>query len=184
MGQCVQVTGTLHATLGVPGFPLAGPFPNGYSVTAACVSCHAAQAAQVMGSPHWNWAGPAPDLVAPDLVTPVSGTIGKVNLINNFCVGVPSNEKRCDQCHAGYGGDPDAAKPQKSARAYTAAATAPSPSSSGSTAWSATPTSTEYAKATRTSAVPTPPSTWRPPPRGPQALADQLRRLPLLRRRR
>ncbi|MGA8892020.1 MAG: hypothetical protein WB493_10655 [Anaeromyxobacteraceae bacterium] len=121
--RCVPAARTLHATLGDPGFPLAGPFPNAYSVTAACVKCHAAAATQVMGSAHWNWAGPTPDLVSiVDLVTPVNpGTIGKVNLLNNFCVGVPSNEKRCDQCHAGYGGDPDATKPQKTARAYTLA---------------------------------------------------------------
>ena len=121
--RCVQVTGTLHATLTQPGLPLAGPFASGYAVTAACVQCHAGAAEQIMGSAHWTWAGPTPDLVSiVDLVTPVNpGNIGKVNLINNFCVGVPSNEKRCDQCHAGYGGDPDTAKPQKSARAYTLA---------------------------------------------------------------
>ena len=120
---CVPVTKTLHATLTQPGFPLAGPFPDGYSVTAACVQCHATQAADVMATAHWTWAGPTPDLVSwIDQLTPENpGNVGKVNLLNNFCVGVPSNEKRCDQCHAGYGGDPDATKPQKSARAYTVA---------------------------------------------------------------
>ncbi|HSM94151.1 MAG TPA: cytochrome c3 family protein, partial [Anaeromyxobacteraceae bacterium] len=77
---------------------------------------------EVMASQHWTWAGPTPDLLAADLATAVNpGNIGKVNLINNFCIATPSNDKRCDQCHAGYGGDPDAGKPQKSARAYTAA---------------------------------------------------------------
>jgi hypothetical protein len=119
-GQCVQVTGTVHATMALPGFPLAGPFASGYAVTAACLKCHEPVAEKFMTTPHWKWAGPTPDLVSiVDLVTPVNpGTIGKANVINNFCVGVPSNEKRCDQCHAGYGGDPDPAKPQKSARAY------------------------------------------------------------------
>ena len=42
--RCVQVTGTLHATLTQPGLPLAGPFASGYAVTAACVQCHAGAA--------------------------------------------------------------------------------------------------------------------------------------------
>ena len=117
---CVS-TATFHAGLGATGGPLHGPFPTGYAVTAACVSCHPGQAAEVMATQHWTWSGPAPDLVAADLVTPVTADVGKVNLINNFCVGTPSNDKRCDQCHAGFGGDPDPAKPQKSARAYASA---------------------------------------------------------------
>ncbi len=119
--HCVQVTATLHATLAQPGLPLAGPFATGYEVTAACLQCHPGAGQEIMASAHWTWAGPTPDLVSiVDLVTPVNpGNVGKVNLVNNFCVGVPSNEKRCDQCHAGYGGDPDASRPQKSARAYT-----------------------------------------------------------------
>lgn len=126
--RCEPVTTTLHATLTKPGFPLAGPFTTGYALTQACLQCHAPVATQVMATAHWTWSGPTPDLlamsrfsVADPLAALNPGNIGKVNLINNFCVGVPSNEKRCDQCHAGYGGDPDAAKPQKTARAYTLA---------------------------------------------------------------
>jgi hypothetical protein len=102
-------------------------FASGPAVTAECVKCHAWQAAEVMETLHWTWKGPTPqlyglaDFVADPLALQDPGTIGKVNLINNFCVAVPSNEKRCDQCHAGYGGDPDPARPQKSARAYTTA---------------------------------------------------------------
>lgn len=117
--RCVSVA-TVHQALGGVGEPLAGPFTTGYEVTARCVSCHPAAAAEIMGSQHFTWSGPAPDLLAADLLTAVTGPVGKVNLVNNFCVGVPSNEKRCDQCHAGYGGDPDAARPQLSARAYDA----------------------------------------------------------------
>jgi hypothetical protein len=118
---CIS-TATLHATLGAPGGALHGPFTSGYAVTAACVGCHPTAATEVMASQHWTWAGPTPDLVAADLVTAVNpGDLGKVNLINNFCIATPSNDKRCDQCHAGYGGDPDASRPQKSARGYTAA---------------------------------------------------------------
>ncbi len=116
-GQCVSV----HA---VPELdPTLQTFQNGWQVTAACLGCHAQQAVAVMQTAHWNWSGPTPDLM--DSADPAVATtavyavaIGKKNLINNFCVAVISNEKRCDQCHAGYGGDPDATHVQKSARAY------------------------------------------------------------------
>jgi len=119
---CVPVN-EFHATTAA----LAGPFTTGYQVTARCTSCHPQQAADVMGTLHWTWKGPTPQLQGmadflPDGSTQNPGSIGKVNLVNNFCIAVPSNEKRCDQCHAGYGGDPDPTKPQKSARAYTSAA--------------------------------------------------------------
>ncbi len=102
---------------------------TGYAITAKCVGCHPQQATEMLQSQHFRWKGATPDLrafgsdfqVADPLTVRNPGTIGKANLINNFCVAVPSNEKRCDQCHAGYGGDPDTAKPQTSARAYTAA---------------------------------------------------------------
>ncbi len=115
LNKCVA-TAQLHLT--TPA--LQGPFTSGYQVTAACVGCHPQQAQDVMGTIHWKWAGPTPELVsAADLTTILNpGTIGKQTLVNDFCVAVPSNEKRCDQCHVGYGGDPDPAKPQKSARAY------------------------------------------------------------------
>ena len=32
-----------------------------------------------------------------------TGSHGKIDLINNFCQAVPSNEGRCSQCHIGYG---------------------------------------------------------------------------------
>jgi hypothetical protein len=118
---CVS-TSTFHAALGAVGGVLHGPFTSGYAVTAACVACHPTAATEVMASQHWTWAGPTPDLVAADLTTIVNpGNIGKVNLINNFCIATASNDKRCDQCHAGYGGDPNPAKPQKSARNYVSA---------------------------------------------------------------
>jgi hypothetical protein len=117
--SCVSI-GNYHAVLGQPGRPLHGPFANGYAVTKQCVSCHPKAAEDLMKTAHWKWAGPTPDLVAADGVTPINpGTIGKDTLVNNFCIAVASNEKRCDNCHAGYGGDPDAAKAQKSARYYT-----------------------------------------------------------------
>ena len=29
-------------------------------------------------------------------------TIGKKNILNNFCIGISSNEESCNKCHAGY----------------------------------------------------------------------------------
>lgn len=113
--QCVSKE-QYHQTLAA----LRGPFASGYEVTARCVSCHQKQADDFMATIHWKWQGATPQLVAADGTTAINpGNIGKKNLINNFCVATASNDKRCDQCHAGYGGDPDTAKPQKSARGYT-----------------------------------------------------------------
>lgn len=78
---------------------LAGPFANGPAVTAKCTTCHAEAAADLMATSHWTWKGPTPGMEGHKTGT----DIGKVNLINNFCVAITSNEGRCTQCHAGYG---------------------------------------------------------------------------------
>jgi hypothetical protein len=88
----------------------AAPVPTtGPGVTTLCIDCHRTQVTGFMASQHWSWKGPTPQLHALSSFQLVEalqdpGTVGKVNLINNFCVSVASNEKRCDQCHAGYGG--------------------------------------------------------------------------------
>lgn len=98
---------------------LKGPFASGYAVTAACVGCHQQAAAEFMSTIHWTWNGPAEQLYKIGNPTErFDGGVGKTVLINNFCVATASNDKRCDQCHAGYGGDPVALRPQKSARLY------------------------------------------------------------------
>jgi octaheme c-type cytochrome (tetrathionate reductase family) len=82
---------------------------SGPAVTTECIKCHADEAADFMQTQHWTWKGPTPqlydvvDFAADPLALRDPGTIGKANLINNFCVSVGSNEKRCEQCHAGYG---------------------------------------------------------------------------------
>ncbi|MFW5739335.1 MAG: hypothetical protein ACOC1F_03105 [Myxococcota bacterium] len=53
----------------------------------------------MLGSAHWKWLGETPNLEGDQ----PGADVGKRNLVNNFCVAVPSNEKRCSQCHAGYG---------------------------------------------------------------------------------
>ena len=73
---------------------LAGPFESPQDVTAACLTCHINAAQQVMGTVHWTW----------EYVDPITGQVlGKNNVINNYCVAVPSNEPRCTSCHVGYG---------------------------------------------------------------------------------
>jgi octaheme c-type cytochrome (tetrathionate reductase family) len=75
------------------------PFPDGPSVTRACLECHPDSASEVMQTTHWNWLGE--EIMVPghtDLVR-----IGKRNVINNFCIGIQSNWPACTMCHIGYG---------------------------------------------------------------------------------
>ncbi len=75
------------------------PFPDGPSVTRACLECHPDAAAEIMATAHWNWQGEA--VLVPGHADAVR--IGKRNLINNFCISVQSNWPACTQCHIGYG---------------------------------------------------------------------------------
>ncbi|MBV5265261.1 hypothetical protein [Pinisolibacter aquiterrae] len=73
---------------------LEGPFADGSEVTKACLTCHPEAGAHVMKSIHWTW----------DYTNPKTGqTLGKKNVINNFCTNAKGNEGMCAQCHAGYG---------------------------------------------------------------------------------
>jgi octaheme c-type cytochrome (tetrathionate reductase family) len=84
---------TSHADL------LPGPFASGQEVTRACLACHPDSAAQVMATTHWTWESKPVQL--PGRSAPV--TIGKKNQINNFCIGIQGNQRKCTTCHAGYG---------------------------------------------------------------------------------
>ncbi len=72
-------------------------FNTPQEVTAACLSCHNLTAQDVMKSSHWTWTR--------DYILEDGDTIklGKTNIINNFCIGISSNESRCTSCHIGYG---------------------------------------------------------------------------------
>ena len=72
-------------------------FAEPQKVTEACLSCHNKTDQEVMQSSHWKWER--------DYVTESGETIqlGKKNIINNFCIGISSNEARCTSCHIGYG---------------------------------------------------------------------------------
>jgi octaheme c-type cytochrome (tetrathionate reductase family) len=51
-----------------------------------------------MRTAHWKWEGTVSGIKG------FEGTIhGKKDLLNNFCLAVPTNEGRCAQCHIGYG---------------------------------------------------------------------------------
>jgi octaheme c-type cytochrome (tetrathionate reductase family) len=72
-------------------------FRRPQEVTAACVTCHAERQAEVMRSSHWNW----------ERLEYIPGkgirSVGKKNILNNFCIGIAGNEQSCNKCHIGYG---------------------------------------------------------------------------------
>ena len=63
----------------------------------ACLACHGNIGDDILTTGHWKWEG-----VASGLEGFEGGIHGKTDIINNFCVAVPSNEGRCTQCHIGY----------------------------------------------------------------------------------
>lgn len=72
-------------------------FVDPRDVTSACLSCHNQRDDELMASAHWKW----------ERETEIPGrgkvTIGKKNLINNFCTGADVNNGSCMRCHIGYG---------------------------------------------------------------------------------
>jgi len=76
---------------------LTGPFSSPQEVTKACLECHEEAGDEIIASRHWNWAE-VPSSVAEGKIN-----LGKKNIINNFCIAVPSNWPRCTSCHIGYG---------------------------------------------------------------------------------
>lgn len=69
-------------------------FLDAYNGASTCLQCHAGAAAEVMGTIHWTW----------EMTDSHTGKeVGKINVINNYCIAVPSNEPRCTSCHIGVG---------------------------------------------------------------------------------
>ena len=72
-------------------------FRSPQQVTEACISCHTERHKEVMKSSHWNW----------ERQEYIEGrgirSIGKKNILNNFCIGISANEESCNKCHIGYG---------------------------------------------------------------------------------
>jgi octaheme c-type cytochrome (tetrathionate reductase family) len=69
-----------------------------YEGTASCLTCHEEEGLQMLGTAHFKWEGNVENIVGLK-----GGQHGKNDLLNNFCIAVPTNEARCTQCHAGYG---------------------------------------------------------------------------------
>lgn len=72
-------------------------FTKPQDVTAACIDCHNERHTEVMRSSHWNW----------EREEYIEGRgiryVGKKNILNNFCIGINTNEQSCNKCHIGYG---------------------------------------------------------------------------------
>ena len=75
---------------------------NAYAGTNDCLACHGLIGVDMLMRAHFTWEG-----VSTNITGFEEGPHGKNDLINNFCVAVPTNEGRCAQCHAGYGYDDD-----------------------------------------------------------------------------
>ncbi len=80
-----------------------GPFKDGPSVTRNCLSCHPEAGEELLHTQHWEWLGE--EVTIPGQNKPMR--IGKANLINNFCIGIKTNNVKCTSCHAGYGWEDD-----------------------------------------------------------------------------
>jgi len=76
-----------------------GPFETGADVTRACMECHEESAYEIMGTSHWTWESEPVEVPWRE----GTFTIGKKNQINNFCIGIQGNQKKCTTCHIGYG---------------------------------------------------------------------------------
>jgi len=69
-------------------------FTTGPEVTQACLGCHTEASKQLHKTTHWTWA----------FENQLTGqTLGKKNVINNFCMATATNWPRCTSCHIGYG---------------------------------------------------------------------------------
>jgi octaheme c-type cytochrome (tetrathionate reductase family) len=69
-----------------------------YEGTQTCLMCHESEGAEMLETGHFKWAGKATNIDGLE-----NGQHGKVDLINNFCIAIDTNEPRCTQCHAGFG---------------------------------------------------------------------------------
>jgi octaheme c-type cytochrome (tetrathionate reductase family) len=85
-----------------PHFDHAAVIPDTFdgpqAVTRACLKCHP-QAAEVVQTPHFQWLGDEVSVPGHE----GKHRLGKKNVINNFCIATPGNERSCMKCHAGYG---------------------------------------------------------------------------------
>ena len=69
-----------------------------YEGTESCLLCHQKEGIAALDMGHFKWQGKTTRIEGLE-----SGEHGKNDLLNNFCIAIPSNEPRCTQCHIGYG---------------------------------------------------------------------------------
>ncbi|MGI9238024.1 MAG: tetrathionate reductase family octaheme c-type cytochrome [Woeseiaceae bacterium] len=68
-----------------------------YEGTESCMNCHGGIGDELITTGHFKWEG-----VASNIEGFEGGIHGKKDILNNFCIAIPSNEGRCTQCHIGY----------------------------------------------------------------------------------
>ncbi len=73
-------------------------FKSPLEVTAACLTCHNKRHLEIMKSSHWTWERKNPLPTRKE-----EKVLGKINLLNNFCIGIAGSEGTCTKCHIGYG---------------------------------------------------------------------------------
>jgi hypothetical protein len=69
-----------------------------YEGTESCLLCHEEEGNEALEMGHFKWEGKTARMAGLE-----GGVHGKNDLLNNFCIAVPTNEGRCTQCHAGLG---------------------------------------------------------------------------------
>lgn len=69
-----------------------------YEGTESCLMCHQEEGEAALEMGHFKWEGKTVRMEGLE-----GQTHGKNDLLNNFCIAVPTNEGRCTQCHAGLG---------------------------------------------------------------------------------
>jgi len=71
-------------------------FSNPQEVTSSCLKCHNKRGEELLACSHYRWERAS--------LSPNGEVLykGKKNIINNYCIGVSSNEESCMRCHAGY----------------------------------------------------------------------------------
>ncbi len=68
-----------------------------YEGTESCMDCHGKIGDDLLTTGHFKWEGVSANIKG------FEGDIhGKKDILNNFCIAIPTNEGRCTQCHIGY----------------------------------------------------------------------------------
>ena len=71
---------------------------NPYEGTESCMRCHGDVGDEIITTGHFKWEGVASNIEGFE----GGAEHGKKDILNNFCIAIPTNEGRCTQCHIGY----------------------------------------------------------------------------------